>query len=202
ILTPTRLIRGDREFGGNGPRIDVRVQFIAKKHGAQIDARVTMRAAELGGDGSETRQTFYDFPVWHSGGKPIRVTRILQPDWRVSFTSPRGQNPFAARGSCRDAQVTPRGFLPSVTVTCRTEDGGHFIVVRDRGPIRQMLLMGDTSGDDISTDNNPRGDTGIRGIKFGTLPVEVLQKRPPQKSSKAIPQIDRRYLKPKIRSRQ
>jgi hypothetical protein len=42
---------------------------------------------------------------------------------------------------------------------------------RAGGLIRDIRLLGDTAGDDISTDNNPHGDTSIRRIRYNTIDV-------------------------------
>ena len=57
-LVPTELVRGDREFGGNGPRIKSNVTLSVTGDKRRILATVYFNARETKSDWSETRGTW------------------------------------------------------------------------------------------------------------------------------------------------
>jgi hypothetical protein len=76
IFVPDRLTRGDREFGGHGPRVDLEVSLrINPGDAREVQAVVTMRAEETGGDGTTVEGIGY-FPVYRSTSP---LSRILTP---------------------------------------------------------------------------------------------------------------------------
>jgi hypothetical protein len=160
-IVPTSNPVGDREFGGNGPQITVGVELRVERGGRAIFAYVTMSAVETGGDGSRTDIGPVPFEVWRWDHLQCRelVDRIVTPAQSVlRYTSG-----------------------PGCTFNCGTlgpsEDGGTLVTVPvDHGPVRAITLLGDTAGDDISTDQNPYGDTSIRRISF--RPIEVAMQQP------------------------
>lgn len=164
-LVPTANPRGDREFGGNGPRITIDVELKPAWGGKAIFAHVQMNATEIGGDGSTTNGS-WSYPVWRQGASSSWcVRRVLgETRQRIRFTSTAGDNPFAAQ---------PGGLPRSVI---KKEDGGYVVRLHQRGGFVDYVdVIGDTTGDDISTDDNPHGDTSIRYIKLGNVLVDAVR---------------------------
>lgn len=167
-LVPTGNPRGDREFGGNGPRITIRITLGRSRSGRAIIADVRMTAVELGGDRSTAVGRFRR-TVWRSSPRqPWRITRLFPPrSTSITHVSRRGRDPMRAQ---------PGGKSLG---TLRMEDGGYVVRVRPRGGsfVEYIDLLGDTSGDDISTDSNGHGDTSIKYIKFGTIRADIVADR-------------------------
>ena len=164
-LVPTSNPRGDREFGGNGPRIIIDVELRPAWEGKAIFAHVRMNATELGGDGSTTNGT-WTYPVWRQGASSSWcVRRVLgNTSQRIEFVSSAGDDPFAAQPG-----GLPRGVV-------KKEDGGYVVRLHQRGGFVDYVdVIGDTTGDDISTDDNPHGDTSIRYIKLGNVMVDAVR---------------------------
>lgn len=162
-IVPTALLAGDRDFDGNGPVITLGTRLTVERNGRAIFAHVTMSAREIGGDGSATAVGPISFQVWRwkpSDG-PVFVRRIVSNrDAFARFTSSPGLGPIGG------------GIIgPS-------EDGG-MIVTRAVPPgnyLDRVTFLGDTLGDDISTDANPHGDTSIRRITFDMIDVEFTDR--------------------------
>ena len=159
-IVPTSARRGaDRDFDGNGPIMTLGTRLFVGRGGRAVFAEVFFSAREDGGDGSATSIGPVTFEVWR---------------WRPSD----GPN-FVAR-IIDDPVVTTR--LPAASgcgpIGCATigpaEDGGLILTHRDRADtyLRDVTYLSDTMGDDISTDNNPHGDTSIRRIRFDDITVE------------------------------
>ena len=164
-LVPTANPRGDREFGGNGPRITIDVELKPAWGGKAIFAHVRMDATEIGGDGSTTNGS-WSYPVWRQGASSSWcVRRVLgNSTQRIQYVSRKGDDPLAAQPG-----GLPRGVV-------KKEDGGYVVRLPQRGGFVEYVdVMGDTSGDDISTDNNPHGDTSIRYIKLGNIQVDAVR---------------------------
>jgi len=160
-IVPTVTLSGDREFGGNGPRITVGVQLSVERGGRAIYATVSMSARELGGDGSATSVTPAPFLVWDALDEDCvqLVERIVSPAV-TTFTD-----------------VSAPGCSFGCGVIGPQEDGGVLATRTNTfgGPVRTITYLGDTAGDDISTDANPSGDTSIRRIDFNPLQVAFQQ---------------------------
>lgn len=164
-LVPTDNPRGDREFGGNGPRITIDVELRPAWEGKAIFAHVRMHAVEMGGDQSTTTGS-WAYPVWRqSASNSWCVRRVLgNASHRIQFISMKGDDPIAAQ---------PGGLPRSVV---KKEDGGYVQRLHQpRSFVEYVDVMGDTSGDDISTDDNPHGDTSIRYIKLGSINVDAVR---------------------------
>lgn len=54
-LLPRSSLQGDREFGGNGPIMDIRVELHQRRSGRAVFGIVHFEAREDSGDGSYTR---------------------------------------------------------------------------------------------------------------------------------------------------
>lgn len=156
-IVPTILYAGDREFGGNGPLMVVGVELAIGRGGRAIFANVSFSARETGGDGSHTAIGPVSFLVWK---------------WKPSD----GAN-FVHRINSPTRSILRHVSAPGCTFGCgfigEAEDGGLIVTVpvTTGGPVRDIRLLGDTAGDDISTDTNPHGDTSIRRIRFNRIDV-------------------------------
>lgn len=155
-IVPTELLAGDREFGGNGPAMVLQTRLFPSRGGASIIALVTFRAEETGGDGSFTRIGPLAFEVWRSE-RGERVSYIVDnPGARVAWVSRPGSGPFGT------ATIGP------------AEDGALIRTQTGAGFIQSVTYLGDTLGDDISTDTDPHGDTSVRRIRFAPITVELM----------------------------
>ncbi len=171
-LVPTARDRGDREFGGNGPAIAITVTLTVENGGTEIFANVNMSAEETGGDRSTTSGSMRR-SVWRAGQPDnFRVQSIVGPSGdRIAFVSASGASgvPFVAHGG-GDANFDEAVYIRDVG----NEDGGRIVRVGSTTPgsfIASIDVLGDTSGDDISDDANPHGDTSVRRIDFNDIRV-------------------------------
>ena len=156
-IVPTSNPTGDRDFGGNGPRLTVGVELSIERGGRAIFAHVSFSARELGGDGSFTQIGPVPVLVWRWEDETcLRLAETINTQ-TFSVLSYDG-GPGCGFGCARIGAQ---------------EDGGGIVTVVPQapGPVLEVTLLGDTSGDDISTDDNPHGDTSIRAIRF--RPIDV-----------------------------
>lgn len=86
---------------------------------------------------------------------------------------------FAAPGAPQPHTATEREMkLRSDKVLAKTaylNGQGNHIHLRApaAGPVRLFSIVGDTGGPDISTDDDPKDDTRIVGIKFKPIKIRV-----------------------------
>lgn len=157
-ILPTELLQGDREFGGNGPRMVLGTRLFPARDGRAIMAEVMFSATETGGDGSRTAIGPMYFEVWRSG--PENGNRIVRDIVDQDLVLMR----WTSRPGCSFGC----GFVGP------HEDGA--LIRRETGPVgtfvTNVTYLGDTAGDDISDDGNPHGDTSIRGIQLGQVTVD------------------------------
>ena len=156
-IVPQAVLHGDREFDGHGPVIVVAVGLTVERGGRAIFATVEMSAREIGGDGSHTAIGPLRFLVWR--WRPSDGARFVQ---RIN-----SQTVATIRHTSGAGCVFGCAFIGPA------EDGALIVTVRgpDGGLVRDIRLLGDTAGDDISTDANPHGDTSIRRIRFNEIDV-------------------------------
>ncbi|MBF9036062.1 hypothetical protein HKCCE2091_17585 [Rhodobacterales bacterium HKCCE2091] len=155
-IVPTRVLAGDREFGGNGPHMVVDGRLLVTRGGTALVAEITFRAEETGGDGSFTRIT-RNFEVWRSE-RGERIDYVL------------------GGGVDRAEWVSSPGCSFGCGFVGPHEDGALIVTRRFDGPLfSEITYLGDTAGDDISTDDNPHGDTSIREIRFRPITVETIE---------------------------
>ncbi|MBF9036060.1 hypothetical protein HKCCE2091_17575 [Rhodobacterales bacterium HKCCE2091] len=146
-IVPQAMLRGDREFGGNGPDLTVRVRLFPGRGGRAIFAEVTFRAAETGGDFSTTEITETHL-VWQ--WDPSMGARFVQ-----SIDAPVFEHTVRSEPTCGTcAGHVFDGAVPT------SMTGGPY------GVINHISMIGDTMGSDVSTDRDPRGDTHVRSIAF------------------------------------
>lgn len=170
-IVPTRVLEGDREFDGNGPILDTRVELTIERSGRAIFANVTFSAREDGGDGSLTEIGPVRFEVWRWNPSDSHFV--------LSINSPTV--------STISHHSAPGCGLLGCGVLGPSEDGGLIVTVAPDtpGPVRDITLLGDTTGDDISTDDNPEGDTSIRGIRFNPIEVTMVSTMPVSETANA-----------------
>ena len=147
-LCPKTLVRGDREFNGNGPRIQNRITLEVRNN-TEIWASIDFTATETVSDFSTTREVF-ERRIFTSPNNR-RISAIISPNvTNIDFVSPKGGTQF----------IGPNGNSGN-TVT-NTEPMNF---------IRRMAIVGDTGGDDISTDNDCTDDTRIESVQF--FPIKI-----------------------------
>lgn len=152
-LCPSNHTRGDREFNGNGPLIDLIITLSIQNNGAEIWANINFKATETKSDWS-TVEGIWDFRVFTSpDGR--RIKDILND--KVTVFN----------------QVLHTGVGPQLIFN-NNKTNQNYIDSLDKGvwsPVLNVRLVGDTGGDDISTDNNCDDDTRIEEINFRQISV-------------------------------
>lgn len=189
-LCPTSVERGDREFGGHGPRIKSEVKIRLANDGTEIWADISFSAQETQPDNSTTSgqwsKKIYDAPY----GK--KITKILSAQAsRTAFVSPPAGSQILIPGS--DMNAGMNALFEGITIpeAVRIAHGipalaeayklvgsynkGNTIIrmpATEGTLVKFFHIVGDTGGDDISTDDNCKDDTRIEMIEF--FPVKVL----------------------------
>lgn len=152
-LCPSRNTRGDREFNGNGPLIDMTITLSLQNYNTEIWANINFKATETKSDWSEV-QGNWDFRVYASpDGR--RIKDIVMD--KITYIN-QTLNSSAGPQLIFNLNKTNRNYIESL----------------DRGfwsPVLNVKMVGDTGGDDISTDNNCDDDTRIEEINFRQLYV-------------------------------
>lgn len=140
---PQKLLGGDREFDGHGPEIWawIKLTIVNKK---EIVAETYMHARETVSDWSETegtwKKTLFTAPPGYE------ITAILSGKYsEVHYVSKPGVSSFK-----------PAGIVQAVGGA-----RGIDVPFRDDGLVTRWNIVGDTGGDDISTDANPHDDTQV-----------------------------------------
>lgn len=200
-LVPSALVAGDREFDGNGPVVTTRVTLEITPDRSGIDAVVYFQAKETKHDWSETRETFRR-PVFRANNGQ-RVVRIADPamsevrftsvpggiqfgfpgeDWAVLFDVLRqlieqgetyfGEIDIPEQFPCETVEECGQ-MLRAGVLRLASDNHVHVLPPSNGGPVATFLIVGDTGGDDISTDKNPKDDTRIQGIVFKEIAVEL-----------------------------
>lgn len=194
-LCPNRLERGDREFGGNGPRIKCEVKIRLANNGTELWADISFNAQETKPDNSTTSgqwsKKVYDAPY----GK--KITKIVSDQAsRTAFVSPPGGAQFLvpgtdvagtlnalfaggmiSKGVFTAFGIPTPGQMESAIVAKLVSsytNGNTVIVVPplDGALVKFFHIVGDTGGDDISNDDNCNDDTRIEKIEF--FPMKVI----------------------------
>lgn len=147
-LCPQTVTRGDREFNGNGPRIQTNVTLQIRNN-IEIWAIINFTATETAPDFSTTNAIF-ERRIFTSP-RNRRIAQIITPaTTNIEFISPSGG--IQIIGPVGDSSNT-------VTIT----EPMNFI--------SSMSVVGDTGGNDISTDNDCSDDTRIENIRF--FPIKI-----------------------------
>lgn len=142
-LCPTTLMKGDREFSGNGPNITGRIFLTYDER--SVYALVTFNAKETKADWSEVRGEWIKNII--NTPSNWRINRILSDNhkgfYKLNITSPSS------------------GYA--------LESGTQF---HENSAVSRMWIRGDTGGDDISSNKDCSDDTAIRFIEFKPIIIE------------------------------
>lgn len=154
---PKVLMGGDREFGGHGPEIWANVK-LSIEGGNKLVATVYLHARETESDWSETEgtwtKTLYKAPDgWNISG--ISSGKYSE----VHYTSKPGMSAFSP------------GALRELVGGARGTD----VPFQDDGLVTRWNIVGDTMGDDISTDDDPRDDTQV-AIQLNPVKLTLRRK--------------------------
>lgn len=153
---PTKLLAGDREFGGHGPEINADITLTIE-NGNQLFATVNMHARETESDWSETegswKKLIYTAPSGFNisqiqSGKHSEVHYISKPGLGI-FSKGAAQELFSGAK-------------------------GNDVAFNDDGLVTRWNIVGDTMGDDISTDRNCKDDTQV-AVQLN--PIKLLLRR-------------------------
>lgn len=198
-LVPSKLVRGDREFGGNGPRIKSEVKLRIGDEGTKLYADVSFWAQETVHDWSTTEGNWSKLVYEAPYGKKIteivsetasRTQFVSQPA-RFQIIAP-GQDVARAFYAFMDATDIQSAVLAAHGVSPRERSvltGLISIMVDGRGntvvkvpPVEGTLvkffhIVGDTGGPDISHDENGNDDTRIYKIEFFPAKVKMVDAR-------------------------
>ncbi len=194
-LCPNKLVRGDREFGGHGPKVKSEVKLRLANNGKEIWADVTLWAQETVHDFSTTEgkwsKKVYDVPY----GKTIdRITsdtasrtEFISPAAGFQFLVPgadvaQGLEVFFAGQEIANAVLAAHGLPGDISQQSAKRLASSYLkgntvikVAALEGTLVKFFhIVGDTGGDDISNDDNCNDDTRIEKIEF--FPVKVIFK--------------------------
>jgi hypothetical protein len=166
-LCPTAVLRGDREFNGNGPEIKVEVKLRIDNDKAKLFADIYFWAKETKHDWSTTEGTWtrlvYQAPI----GKEIAEI-VSEKISRTAYTSSRGGAAGEIGGLVSDG----------VVFGVRVRDDWYDVGPPAEGKlVKTFYIKSDTPGDDISTDDNCDGDTKIAKIEFNPVKVRLTNKQ-------------------------
>ena len=192
-LCPDKLLRGDREFGGNGPRVKCEVKLRISRDSTSLEADFYLWAQETVHDWSTTEgqwvRKIYDAPY----GK--KISRILTDQAsRTQFISPKAGYQIIAPGAdvaqaiygfldhtdIKSAVLSAYGIKPqnksalANLVKNYVDKGNQVVKVPsvEGTLVKFFYIVGDTGGDDISTDSNCNDDTRIHKIEFFPIKIE------------------------------
>jgi hypothetical protein len=159
---PKKLLGGDREFGGHGPEVWAWVK-ITVVNKINIVAEVYMHARETVSDWSETDGTWTK--VLYKVPDGYEIANIVSGSYsEVHYVSKPGVNAFS----------------PAGLVTALGGQKGVDVPFKDDGLVARWNIVGDTGGDDISTDDNPNDDTQVAiqlnpiKLNLRRLPARVI----------------------------
>ncbi len=197
-LCPNKLVRGDREFDGHGPKVKCEVKLRIGPRGASLLADISFSAIETVHDWSTTEgkwtKTVYEAP---SGKK---ITAILSDKAsRTQFISPPGGFQFLAPGAdvarvlytfldntdVKSAVLKAFGYGPedksalSALVKGTIDNGNTVVQVppTEGTLVKFFHIVGDTGGPDISDDTNCNDDTRIVKLEFFPVKVKMADVR-------------------------
>lgn len=150
---PSVVLAGDREFDGNGPQITAHIQLSVSPDRSRVEAEIRMHAVELGGDGSETDETWTE-TLWEADPAD-EIVDLYDAEMRCDMDaeSPAGGAQLF-HGSSSQNHKTPMHCGLGV-------------------PVKKVRLVGDTGGDDISTDTDCNDDARIE-IWFDEFEVATV----------------------------
>lgn len=144
VVCPTRLIAGDRDFGGR-PEIWIKASVALTRDNA-VELTLYFRAKENKHDWTETDGTW--------------KYRLTPPGMRVKSILSSAHSDLNLR------------FGPTVHLGDIGPTGGREFAPSTGSLVAGFQVIGDTHGDDVSTDANCRDDTGVK-VRFNPLKLEV-----------------------------
>ncbi len=153
-LCPSKHVGGDLDFGGNGPRVTGRAELKISPDGTSIQAVISFNAKETVSDWSEVSGT-WTVTVGEPAPAGMKYTRINSPTISTFDRVLSGGGRNEAFEGC---------------------DGGEHIITPASGPIATLVVVGDTGGNDISTDDNCNCDTRIVRIEWKPLSVTLARR--------------------------
>lgn len=150
-LCPTKLIRGDREFGGNGPRVTGSVYLVTNRN--MLQAQIKFSAKETKADWShvtgEWTKTLFSLPInW-------KVNKILSPHDNTYFDYTTSAIPS------QGYQFVDNGFRQGT------------LGIQKNGIAKRIRFVGDTGGNDISDNNECSDDTRIVFIEIKSINLSI-----------------------------
>lgn len=202
-LVPKTLVAGDREFGGNGPEVWSNVRLKITDDGRKLRTDVFFRAKETKADWSETKQNFKDIVVWEAppGQRVERILsdqfsdtyfisqsagfQILAPtaDWTPiidaivqlarTISGDSGDSESELLEICRVIGEPDLEKCKEFPLVLDQENHVHVLTPAHGNLVSAFFIVGDTGGDDISTDDNPKDDTRIEKIAFNKIRLEL-----------------------------
>jgi hypothetical protein len=152
-LCPTTLAAGDREFGG-GPVINTTILLEKTPDEKGIDAVIYYTATETAGDNSTAVGSFRQRVYTASPG--IRIASIESVYFQSKVVDFRGRGAGSEFGICNEGQVE----VPPVSGSS----------------VREIVVVGDTGGNDVSAGGGCRCDTKIKSIRFNTIRIRVANR--------------------------
>lgn len=152
-LCPTNLVSGDREFSG-GPTINATILLEKTLDENGIDAVISYTAAETGGDNTTVVGSFRQRVYTASAG--IRVVSVEAGYYQSKVVNFIGRAAGSEFGICHEGQVE----IAPVTGSS----------------VREIIVVGDTGGNDVSAGGDCRCDTKIKSIKFNPVRIKVANK--------------------------
>ncbi|MEZ4793089.1 MAG: hypothetical protein R2783_06405 [Gelidibacter sp.] len=194
-LCPKTLVRGDREFGGHGPKVKSEVKIRLSANGKEIWADIYLWAQETVHDFSTTEARWskkvYDVPYGKTIDKIVSDqasrTEFISPAAGFQFLVPgadvaAGMQTFFDGQKIANAVLTAHGIPANITQDSASKlvskylKGNTVIKVPalEGTLVKFFHIVGDTGGDDISNDDNCNDDTRIEKIEF--FPVKVVFK--------------------------
>lgn len=146
---PATLVSGDREFDGHGPEITGSVTLSTSTDGSQLVCSISLNARETGGDRSTGRGS------WS----------------RTLFTAPTGWRISAITSATRTniARTLSGGGRCESCAGGGCDGDEHTLNLT--GPVSRIRMVGDTGGNDISTDADCNCDTRINSMEFRPITV-------------------------------
>lgn len=195
-LCPDKLVRGDREFDGHGPKVKCEVKLRLSNDSTALFADIDFWAQETQQDWSTTEaqwsKKIYDAPYG------VKIKNILSDRAsRSQFISPpAGYQIFAPGADVAKAayefldhtdiksavlsyykvKKTEQDVLTNLIYTYLDKGNQIVHVVPVEGTLVKFFhIVGDTGGDDISNDSNCNDDTRISKIEFFPIKLELLK---------------------------
>lgn len=152
-LCPTTLVSGDRDFNG-GPVINATILLEKTPDEKGIDAVISYTAAETAGDNTTATGMFRQRVYTAAPG--IRIASIEAGFFQSKVVNFMGRGAGSEFGICNEGRVE----TPPVSGSS----------------VREIVVVGDTGGNDVSAGGGCRCDTKIKSIKFNPIRIKVANR--------------------------